>query len=123
MSDYHINNDVLKKLEKAQERALHKTGQAVLTDIVQRQVMPFDTGEMQNNRTVVDASQIKSGEVVIRTTAPQARRLYYHPEYNFQRGKNANAGGRWFDDYAAGGGRSRFVQNTFTEMMRRELGS
>lgn len=122
MSNIEFNNNTLNKLKNAQPKALHKTGQAVLTDIVQRQVMPFDTGEMQNNRTTVDASELNRGIVVIKTTAPQARRLYYHPEYNFQKGKNGNAGGRWFDDYKTDGQRAKFVQNTFTELMRREIG-
>ena len=117
-----FNDNTLNKLVNAQMKALAKTGEAVLTDLVQSGTMPFDTGEMQNNRTFVDRSDISKGEVSIRTNSPQARRLYYHPEYNFQTGKNANAGGRWFDPYLADGKKGEFVQKTFAELMRREIG-
>lgn len=118
----HFNDGTLKKLSNGASRALAKTGQAVLTDLVQNQTMPFDIGEMQNNRTTVDMSNVDKGEVAIRTTAPQARRLYYHPEYNFQQGKNANAGARWFDPYLPDGKKGKFVQETFSKLMRREIG-
>ena len=117
-----FNDNTLNKLADAQLKALAKTGEAVLTDLVQSGTMPFDTGEMQNNRTFVDTSNIGKGEVSIRTNSPQARRLYYHPEYNFQTGKNANAGGRWFDPYLADGKKGKFIQETFAERMRREIG-
>lgn len=118
---YSFNEKNLKKLANAQTRALIKTGHAVLTDLVQKQKMPFDTGEMQNNRTSVDSSKADKGVVVIRTTAPQARRLYYHPEYNFQQGKNANAGGRWFDDYIPGGKDEKLPGEIFAKIMRKEM--
>ena len=86
----NFNDRTFKKIVTAADRALAKTGQVVLTDIVQSATMPFDHGDMQNNMTSVDMSNIGKGAVVIKTTAPQARRLYYHPEYNFQKGKNAN---------------------------------
>ena len=118
----NFNDDALNRLADASVRALAKTGQVVLTDIVQSATMPFETGEMQNNRTFVDMKNIGKGEVAIRTTAPQARRLYYHPEYNFQQGKNANAGGRWFDPYLPDGKKGDFIQKTYSKLMRRELG-
>lgn len=36
-----------------------------------------------------------SGEVIYNT--PYARRLYYHPEYNFSTEHNPQAGGYWFE--------------------------
>lgn len=41
------------------------------------------------------ATKIGSGEISWNT--PYARRLYYHPEYNFSTEKNAQAGGYWFE--------------------------
>lgn len=40
-------------------------------------------------------TQIGSGEIRYRT--PYARRLYYHPEYNFSQEKNPDAGAYWFE--------------------------
>ena len=120
--DFNIefNDAAIAKIEQAQRDALKQTGHTLLTDIVQKQVMPFDTGEMQNNRTFVDTSS--ENEIVIRTTAQQARRLYFHPEYNFQKGKNQNAGGRWFDRYLPGGADERLPAKHFAFNLRRRLG-
>ena len=120
--DFNIefNDAAIAKSEQAQKDALKQTGHTLLTDIVQKQVMPFDTGEMQNNRTFVDTSS--ENEIVIRTTAPQARRLYFHPEYNFQKGKNQNAGGRWFDRYLPGGVGEKLPAKHFAFNLRRRLG-
>ncbi len=120
--DFNIefNDAAIAKIEQAQKDALKQTGHTLLTDIVQKQVMPFESGEMQNNRTFVDTSS--ENEVVIRTTAPQARRLYFHPEYNFQKGKNQNAGGRWFDRYLPGGADERLPAKHFAFNLRRRLG-
>ncbi len=118
----NFNDRTFKKIVTAADRALAKTGEAVLTDLVQSGTMPFDTGEMQNNRTFVDLKNVNKGDVAIRTSAPQARRLYYHPEYNFQKGKNANAGGRWFDAYLPNGKKGGFAQKAFATLMRREMG-
>ncbi len=41
------------------------------------------------------ATQIGSGK--IKWNTPYARRLYYHPEYNFSQEHNAHAGGYWFE--------------------------
>lgn len=92
-----LNLGVLNMLDRAQLEALELTGQATLTELRDRQVMPFDTGNLQNDSTFVDSS--KSGTVSIVTTAPQARRLYFHPEYNYKRNNNANAGGKWFESF------------------------
>lgn len=120
--DFNIefNDAAIAKIEQAQKDALKQTGHTLLTDIVQKQVMPFESGEMQNNRTFVDTSS--ENEVVIRTTAPQARRLYFHPEYNFQKGKNQNAGGRWFDRYLPGGVDEKLPAKHYAFNLRRRLG-
>ena len=55
--------------------------------------IPKDTGMLVNSGIL--NTQIGSGEVKYRT--PYARRLYYHPEYNFSGEKNPDAGGYWFE--------------------------
>lgn len=55
--------------------------------------VPFD------QHTLIESSIINtvigSGELKYRT--PYARKLYYHPEYNFSTEHNAEAGGYWFE--------------------------
>nr|DAM22417.1 MAG TPA: Minor capsid protein [Caudoviricetes sp.] len=110
------------KLEAAALPAAAKTMEALKTDVIAAQVMPFDTGDMQNNQTFT-VSGADSGDVTARlvTGAPQARRLYYHPEYNFQTVNNPNAGGEWLEPWLEGD-RKDFVQDTFTELYKKEAG-
>ena len=92
-----LNTAILKNLDKEKEIALIKTAEALKTEIIQAEVMPRDIGTLQNNSTFVDDSNASNGSVSIVSNTPYARRLYFHPEYNFDRTKNSNAGGRWFD--------------------------
>lgn len=106
-STIKINEAKLKKLTQAQFDSLAQTADALLTDIRDEQLMPFDTGNLQNDSTFVDDSQKQKGRVSIVTTAPQARRLYFHPEYNFRRNNNSNAGGKWWESYISGDKKDR----------------
>lgn len=112
----------LESVRAAVERAAERTMEALRDEVVQSQKMPFDTGDMQNNATFVTAPMNVDGSVVVllTTDAPQARRLYYHPEYDFQQGKNANAQGEWLKDWISGD-KQDFVQNTFERSLGEEL--
>lgn len=96
-SRVELNVSVLNALDNAQYEALAMTADATLTELRDRQTMPFDTGNLQNDSTFVDDSQ--RDKVSIVSSTPYARRLYFHPEYNFRRGNNASAGGKWFDSF------------------------
>lgn len=108
----------IRQIEQAALASASETLEAVYTDLVSSQTMPFDTGDMQNNQTFVERTE--NGAVLI-TGSPQARRLYYHPEYNFQRGKNTNAGAFWLDPYISGS-KKDFVKAEFTEIFRKKAG-
>ena len=96
-SRVELNMSVLNMLDNAQFDALAMTADATLTELRDRQTMPFDTGNLQNDSTFVDDSQ--RDKVSIVSSTPYARRLYFHPEYNYRRGNNASAGGKWFDSF------------------------
>lgn len=110
------------KLEGAVLPAAAKTMETLKTDVIAAQVMPFDTGDMQNNQTFT-ATESDGSEAATRlvTGSPQARRLYYHPEYNFQTVNNPNAGGEWLEPWL-NGDKKDFVQNTFAELYKKEAG-
>lgn len=108
----------IKRIEKAALESAAEVLEVMYTDLANSQTMPFDTGDMQNNQTFVESTD--TGAVLI-TGSPQARRLYYHPEYNFQRGKNANAGAYWLEPYISGN-KKEFVQAEFIEIFRRRAG-
>lgn len=117
-----LNHPALKRLDRAAIRALEMTAEALHTEIVQAQVIPFDQGHLQNDSTFVDTSHSAQGHVDIVSSTPYARRLYFHPEYNFQTVENPNAGGKWFDPWAEGGEHADFAGKAFAEFYRREAG-
>lgn len=114
-----FNNEFIRGLEKAALASAVETLEAVYANLTnETKTMPFDTGDMQNNQTFVETSETGA---VLMTGSPQARRLYYHPEYNFQRGENANAGAYWLEPYITGG-KKDFAQAEFTEIFKRRAG-
>ena len=84
--------------------------------------MPFDTGTLQNDSTFVDDSGKNDGTVSIVSNTPYARRLYYHPEYNFNHQYNANASAEWFKDYQNGGSKKEFAEQAFKSFFKRNMG-
>ncbi len=120
-SKVKINKTMVKKLDKAAITALEKTAEALHAEIVNAQVIPFDNGTLQNENTFVDYSKSQRGRVSIVTQGPQARRLYYHPEYNYQKTNNPKAGGQWLDLWISGS-EKEFYEETFAEFYRKEIG-
>lgn len=116
-----INQSVIDDLKKAAIIALEKTGDYVLGEVVEAQVIPFDTGFLQNESTYVDKKNSASGNVKIVSSTPYARRLYYHPEYNFKTDKNANAKGLWLEDWTEDGKYAKDVKKAY-ELFFKELG-
>lgn len=118
-STVKLNMGAIRKLTKASIQALEQTAEAVHTDLVQSQTIPFDEGTMQNTQTFVDYSDSSEGRVSIVSSTPYARRLYYHPEYDFSTKENPNAGGKWLEPYMPGGKKQNFAPNTFKQNLKR----
>ena len=116
-----LNEAKLEELTKQQYISLAQTADALLTDLRDSQTMPFDTGNLQNDSTHLDDSQKEQGRVSIVSSTPYARRLYYHPEYNFRKNNNPNAGGKWFEPYISGS-KADCARNTFRELFKRNGG-
>lgn len=117
-----LNRSRIRQLDRATVRALEQTAEALHTEVVQAQVIPRDTGALQNEKMFVDTSESSTGHVDLVHEGPYARRLYYHPEYNFQKDENPNAKGKWFDDWLSGGSQEDFAQRTFNEIYKKEAG-
>ena len=110
----------LRQLDDAVVKALEKTAEALHTEIQQAEIMPRDTGALQNEKTFVDTSESEEGRVSIVSEGPYARRLYYHPEYNFQTYENAFAQGGWYEPWLKGGISEDFAKKAFAEFLRKE---
>lgn len=116
-----LNEAKLNELTKQQYISLAQTADALLTDLRDSQTMPFNTGNLQNDSTSIDDSQKEKGRVSIVSTTPYARRLYFHPEYNFRTTNNSNAGGKWFEPYISGN-KSDFAKSAFSKLFKRNGG-
>ena len=115
-----LDSSVLRALDKASITALEQTGQALLTEVRNDQVIPFDTGALSDNTSVSDYNSSSRGVQIVSNT-PYARRMYYHPEYNFQKTHNPNAKGKWFDDYVDGN-KKDFCKNAYGKLLKRDGG-
>lgn len=118
-STVKMNMPRIEQLNLAAVTALEMTGEALHAEVVQAQVFPFDTGNLQNESTFVDYSESKDGRVALVSSTPYARRLYYHPEYNFQTDENPNAKGNWYEDWMPGGSKADFAPKTFKQFYRK----
>ena len=121
-SKVKLNIPKIRRLTGAQVTALEQTAEALHTEVVQAQVIPRDTGNLQNESTFVDYSESKSGKVTIVSSTPYARRVYFYPEYHFKKDENPNAKGKWFEDWIPGGKESDFAINTYKKIYRRLTG-
>ena len=107
--------------QAARDAALETVG-ALRGEVITAQVMPFDQGELQNKKTSV-VQEPKENEIhtMLTTDGPYARRLFNHPEYNFQKGNNPNAQAEWLKPWLAGGAQADFVQKTFASRLKGRL--
>lgn len=140
-STVKLNMARIRQLEKAQITALEQTAEAIHTEVVQAQVVPRKDGALQGEKFFVDCSESSLGKVTLVHEGPYARRLYYHPEYNFHKGPweetinrkdgsvshlkhdgNPNARGKWFNDWLSGGKEADFAINAYKEIYRRLTG-
>lgn len=118
-SKIKLNMPKIRQLTKAQATALEQTAEALHTEVVQAQVVPFDTGNLQNESMFVDNSESGSGKVTLVHSTPYARRLYFHPEYHFSTKENPGAKGKWFEDWLPGASKSNFAIKVYKELYRR----
>jgi len=125
-----INRNRINQISQAAQAALEQTAEALHTEIVQAEVIPRMDGDLQGNKFYADYSKSAQGKVKLIHEGPYARRLYYHPEYNFhqsawtdEQGKkhdgNPNAKGHWFEDWQKGGKYQNFVPNAFLTLLKR----
>lgn len=121
VSTIKLNFSKISQLNNSIVTALEKTGEALKTEVVVAQVMPFDTGTMQNSSTFVDNTNSNRGKVNLVTSTPYARKVYFHPEYNFQTKENANAQGEWLELYVNGKNKD-FCANTFVKFYKESAG-
>ncbi|MBO5159632.1 MAG: hypothetical protein J6B94_08615 [Lachnospiraceae bacterium] len=121
-SSVKLNMPAIRRLTEAATTALEMTAEHLHTEIVQAQVVPRDTGNLQGESFFVDDSKSKNGKVSLVHSTPYARRLYFHPEYKFSKIENPHAKGKWFEDWTEGGKREKDAIKAYAEFYRRLTG-
>ena len=107
--------DKIRKLQEIAQKAFELTVEVVLSDIRMSQTVPKNTGELERSGfTEID---VKKMVAKIIFDEPYARRLYWHPEYDFRQDKNQYAGGLWMQTYIDGEKR-HFVKETYGKFLK-----
>lgn len=117
-----MNSPMIRKLSRAQIQALEMTTEALHTEIVQAQVIPFDKGTLQGEGFAADYAGSSRGRTSLSHSTPYARRLYYHPEYNFKKDNNPHAKGEWLEDWLPGGSKADFAPKAYKQIYKRIAG-
>ncbi|MFQ8729063.1 MAG: hypothetical protein ACLSAC_00370 [Enterocloster bolteae] len=118
-STVKMNFPRIKQLTQAAVTALEMTAEALHTEVVQAQAMPFDTGHLEEDSFFTDYKECSQGKATLMVNTPYARRLYYHPEYNFQTDENPFAGGEWYEPWLPGGVSQDFAKNAFKRFYKK----
>lgn len=111
-----VDNAKINKLIESHKKALELTAEAVKSDIETSQVVPKDTGTLEDSG-FVDLSQIQNAVAKVVYDTPYARKIYWHPEYNFRKDKNPNAQGKWMDSYLYGS-KKNFIKETYAKFFK-----
>ena len=116
-----LNRQRINEIDKAAKLSLEQTAEATRTELISKQYMPFDNGTLQKENTFVDSSNINKGVVSLVSSNPYARRLYFHPEFDFQTVNNSNAQAYWFDPFISGE-EKEFITNAFKKLFKKNGG-
>lgn len=127
-----LSHATISKLNQSAIKALSMTGEYLLSEVVNAQVVPFGDSYERGGKThrggtlqesgFVDTSQSSNGHVFISFNTPYARRLYFHPEYNFRQEDNPNAKGKWLEDWAEKGKYASEVKEAYALFFKQQGG-
>jgi hypothetical protein len=133
-----LDKAAIANLKAAALKSAEVAMEQVRTDLVSSATLPADQYVLQNGGTYVNGNGPYQGykdqnsvvdfsssdekiHISLVNDVPQARRLYYHPEYHFQQGKNANAGAGWLEPYVSGG-KKDLARDAFIYDFKRRTG-
>lgn len=116
-----LDKSAIKGIEQKAYSCLGKTAKVLQDEIRQEMVVPRDTGNLQNEAFHVDTSTEQKGYVRLSFNAPYARRLYYHPEYNFRTDQNPNAQGLWLRHWQKKGKHAKRPKEIFESLLKMKL--
>jgi hypothetical protein len=112
-----LNAANIAKLQEAAKKAFPLVMDALKTEVELAQVIPRDTGELMESSGL----QVTGTTGYLTYGSLYARKLYFHPEYNFRKDKHINAQGRWLDDWIFGS-RKQWLPDTFLKFWKENSG-
>lgn len=123
-----LNYSIINKLLNQTSAALEMTGDYVLDEVVDTQVVPFGDSFEHGGKThqggtlqesgYVSRFQSRQGHVHVGFNTPYARRLYFHPEYNFRKTDNPHARGKWLEDWTEKGKYAKEVRQAYAFFLK-----
>ena len=115
-----LNTAKIRFYDRASIRALETTMDQIKANIGQRAVVPREHGDLEKS-VEIKRNHIfgDKRDISIIYDTPYARRLYYHPEYDFNRAVNGNAQGKWLEYYFDGEG-ADYIVEVFKYFMKKE---
>ena len=90
-------------------------------DMLMYDLATLDAYTLQYQRNCEISPYGNDGIVSLNTSTPYARRMYFHPEYNFQTTENPNAQGNWYEPWINGKNKN-FCKNAFSQFYKKEAG-
>lgn len=121
MTQVILDQNAIKNIERKAFKCLGMTAKVLQDDIRQAQVVPRDLGTLQGEAFLADTSTEQKGYVTLKFQTPYARRLYFHPEYNFRTDQNPNAQGMWLKPWMKGGKYQNRPQEILEKLLKMEL--
>lgn len=112
-----LNQANIKKIQDAMVKALPLTMEAMKTEINNMQVVPKEVGTLEESAV----TGAENGVGFFSYNTPYARKLYYHPEYDFRQDKNPNAQGRWMDPFMHGE-KKDWLTDAFGKLLKQNAG-
>lgn len=132
-----LDVQAIKAIEDAAVKSAEVAMEQVRTDLVSSMTLPADTYVLQNggqyvndpkeyqgyknDKSIIEFQNDKEIHVALVNDVPQASRLYYHPEYHFQKGNNHNAGAAWLEPYITGS-KKDLAKNEFVAEFKKRTG-
>jgi len=109
-----LNQANINRLVKAIDPSVKEAVDIINDNIVQAQVVPKSTGELERDAFVNKAEKCIYQVVY---TFPYSRRLYWNPQFNFRQDMNPNAQGMWLHPWIDGDHEDEF-KNAFAYRLK-----
>lgn len=114
-SKIKINQTAIIAITAKAQAALEQTAEALHTEVVQAQVIPRDTGALQNESTFVDTSKVIKAKFLL-CLQHLMLAAFTITLNTISKDENPNAKAHWFEDWQKGGKHEDFCNKSFAKI-------